>query len=164
MGRFVGEARPLRWDQHRGGPGVNAPRGLRGCGEAGSRDYAGASGREGRVTFSITCASIPRLPSAAPGAWAPRAWLCPQVSTCGENSVHLERKKGREPNGENAGDRVEEEARHLVAHEATCTASGAAATRAISDPGPTSSVLPRLAHTGSLWYQYSLNNESEGFF
>ena len=163
MGRFVGEARPLRWDQHRGGPGVNAPRGLRGCGEAGSRDYAGASGREGRVTFSITCASIPRLPSASPGAWAPRAWLCPQVSTCGENSVHLERKE------ENRMEKMRET--ELRRRRATwwpmrplALASGAAATRAISDPGPTSSVLPRLAHTGSLWYQYSLNNESEGFF
>ncbi|CAN0182363.1 unnamed protein product [Rangifer tarandus platyrhynchus] len=73
-----------------------------------------------------------------------------KVSTSGENSVHLERKEGKEPNGENAGDRVEEEARHLVAHEAACTASRAAATRAISDPGPTSSVKPRLAHTGRL--------------
>ena len=55
----------------------------------------------------------------------------------------------RHSNGENAGDRVEEEARHLVAYQAACTARGAATTRPsrIQARPPARSTL---AHTGRL--------------
>ena len=106
VGRFVGEARPLRCDQRRGGPGVNAPPGLRGCGEAGSRESSlGRFGEGGTGHLQHHLCQHPTAAMLCPGrlsspclALSPGKYMRGEQCTLGEERRKRTewRKRGRQ--------------------------------------------------------------------